>query len=243
MKNFKKKNYKVICIIPARGGSKGIKNKNLRKVCGQSLLSYPIRAAMKSKVCDKIIVSTDSVKISNLAKKLGAEVPFLRKKKFSGDRVTTEKTLQNALQEAEKFFKVKYDICVFLTCTNIFRKSSWIKTAVNELKKNNKIDSVFSVHSFYKHVWHKTGNKFVKVSRWMKSYTSRQTGQKLYREDTGLASATRSKFWRLGKRIGKKVKFIINEDTFTGIDIHSKKDLYLAEMAMRYAKKHKILDH
>lgn len=243
MKNILNNGYKVICIIPARGGSKGIKDKNLKKVCGQSLLSYPIRAAIKSKVCDKIIVSTDSKKISTLAKKLGAEVPFLRKKKFSGDRVTTEKTLQNALKEAENFYKTKYDICVFLTCTNIFRKSSWIKTAVNTLKTNKKIDSAFSVHSFYKHVWHKSGKKFVKVSKWMKSYTSRQTGQKLYREDTGLASATRSKFWRSGKRIGKKVKFIINDDAFTGIDIHSKKDLYLAEMAMRYAKKHNLIDH
>ena len=77
----------------------------------------------------------------------------------------------------------------------------------------------------------------------MKSYTSRQTGQKLYREDTGLASATRAKFWRKGKRIGSKVKFIINEDSFSGIDIHSKKDLFLAEMAMRYVKKHKLTDH
>ena len=111
------------------------------------------------------------------------------------------------------------------------------------LKTNKKIDSAFSVHIFYKHVWHKSGKKFVKVSKWMKSYTSRQTGQKLYREDTGLASATRSKFWRSGKRIGKKVKFIINDDAFTGIDIHSKKDLYLAEMAMRYAKKHNLIDH
>ncbi len=243
MKYKNKKKLKVICIIPARGGSKGIKLKNLKKVCGRSLLSYPVKAAIKSRVCDKIFVSTDSKKIAYEAKKLGASVPFLRKKKFSGDRVTTEKTLQNSLLEAEKYYKEKYDICVFLTCTNIFRKASWIKTAVNELKKNKKIDSVFSVHSFYKHVWHKNKKKFIKVSKWMKSYTSRQVGQKLYREDTGLASATRSIFWRKGKRIGKNVKFIVNEDSFTGIDIHSKKDLYLAEMAMRYIKKNKLLDH
>ena len=47
----------------------------------------------------------------------------------------------------------------------------------------------------------------------------------------------------VGKRIGKNVKFIVNEDSFTGIDIHSKKDLYLAEMAMRYIKKNNLLDH
>ena len=67
--------------------------------------------------------------------------------------------------------------------------------------------------------------------------------KRLYREDTGLASATRAKFWRKGKRIGKKVSFIINNEPFTGIDIHTKQDLYLAETAMRYAKKNKLIDH
>jgi CMP-N,N'-diacetyllegionaminic acid synthase len=237
------KKLKVICIIPARGGSKGLKLKNLRKVCGKSLLSYPISAAKKSKICDKILVSTDSLLIAKEAKKYGAEVPFLRKKNYSGDRVTTEATLKNALIESELFFKEKYDICVFLTCTNLFRQASWIREAVNILKKNKKIDSAFSVHSFYKHVWHQVNKKFVKVSKWMKSYTSRQTGQRLYREDTGLALASRSKFWRKGVRIGKRVSFIVNDDPFTGIDIHSKQDLYLAEMAMKYMKKNKLIDH
>ena len=235
---MKKKN-KVICIIPARGGSKGLKLKNLRKVCGKPLIYYPIIAAKKSKVCDKILVSTDSKIIAREAQKIGAEVPFLRKKNFSGDFVTTEKTLQNALLESEKFYKTRFDICVFLTCTNLFRQTSWITKAVNILKKNKNIDSAFSVHGFYKHIWHKVGKRYVKVSKWMHTYTSRQLGQKLLREDTGLASATRSKFWRVGKRIGKKVEFIINEDPFTGIDIHSEKDLYMAEMAMRYLKKNK----
>tara|TARA_E500000178_G_C16827112_1_gene664289 strand:- start:37 stop:759 length:723 start_codon:yes stop_codon:yes gene_type:complete len=240
---MKKEKEKVLCIIPARGGSKGIKLKNLQKVCGKPLISYPVQAAKKSKVCDKIIVSTDSNLIAREAVKYGAEVPFLRKKEFSGDFVTTEATLRNSLIEAENYYKEKYSICVFLTCTNLFRQSSWIKEAVNILKRDKSIDSAFSVHSFYKHVWHKKGKKFTKVSKWMKSYTSRQVGQRLYREDTGLASATRAKFWRVGKRIGEKVRFIVNNDPFTGIDIHTKQDLYLAEMAMRYVKKHKLLDH
>ena len=57
-----KKNLKVICIIPARGGSKGLKLKNLRKVNNKPLIYYPINAAIKSRVCDHIFVSTDSKK-------------------------------------------------------------------------------------------------------------------------------------------------------------------------------------
>ena len=75
-----KKSFKVICIIPARGGSKGIKNKNLMKVNKKPLIFYPINAALKSKVCDYIFVSTDSDKIAKVAKSYNASVPFLRKK-------------------------------------------------------------------------------------------------------------------------------------------------------------------
>ena len=74
MKNFKKK-QNVICIIPARGGSKGIKLKNLKKICGKPLIYYPISAARKSGVCDKIIVSTDSAKIATKAKNMVLKFP------------------------------------------------------------------------------------------------------------------------------------------------------------------------
>ena len=231
---------KVICIIPARGGSKGLKYKNLRKVNKKPLIYFPIQAAIKSGVCDKIFVSTDSIKIANIAKKFGADVPFLRKKKFSGDLVTTEDTLKNALLDYENFYKTKFDICVFLTCTNIFRKISWIKKAVKILIENNKYDSAFSAHQIYKHFWHYKKNKLEKLAKWMNKYTSRQIGSKLYREDTGIACATKANFWRKGKRIGKKVYLIINHDSFTGIDIHNIHDLKLAELTMKYLIKNKL---
>lgn len=74
----------------------------------------------------------------------------------------------------------------------------------------------------------------------MKDYTSRQVGQKLYREDTGLASASRASLWRKGKRIGKRVYFIVNDDSLTGIDIHNIHDLKLADFAMKYLIKNKM---
>ena len=130
-----KKTQKVICIIPARGGSKGLKNKNLMKVNNKPLIFYPINAAIKSKVCDYVFVSTNSKKIAKVAKFYNASVPFLRKEKYSQDLTTTEKTLQNALLEIENYLNIRSDICVFLTCTNIFRKIEWIKEAVGILKK------------------------------------------------------------------------------------------------------------
>ncbi len=231
---------KVICIIPARGGSKGIKLKNLKLLNNKPLIYYPINAAKKSRVCDKIVVSTDNQKIASVAKKYGAQVPFLRSKRYSGDLVTTEETLRNALLQSEKFYGIKFDICVFLTCTNPFRKVSWIVEAVNTLKKKKNIDSAFSVHHLYKHFWHFKKGKAKKVLSWMKNYTSRQIAPKLFREDTGLACATRSKFWRKGKRIGKNVHFIVNKDSITGIDIHDPMDLYIANQIIKYLKKKEL---
>ena len=197
-------------------------------------------AALKSGVCDKVCVSTDSIKIAKVAKKYGAEVPFLRDKNFSKDRTTTESTLQNSLLSLEDYYNTKFDICVFLTCTNLFRKISWIKEAVNVLQKNDSYDSAFSVNEMYKHFWHKKNNTFKKVSSWMKNYTSRQIGNKIYREDTGLALASRSFLWRKGKRIGKKNYFIVNNDPYTGIDIHNIDDLKLANLVMKLLKKEKL---
>lgn len=231
---------KTICIIPARGESKGIKLKNIQLLNKKPLIYYTIQAAVKSKVCDKVIVSTDSYKIAKLSKKFGAEVPFMRDKKYSRDFTTTEETLKHALEQAENYYNIKFDICVFLAATNVFRKISWIKEAVNTLKKNNKIESAFSVHKIYKHFWHYKDKKLSKVAKWMNNYTSRQISPKLFREDTGLASASRSYLWRRGKRIGKKVKLIVNEDSFTGIDIHDQRDLKLAEYAISYLIKNNL---
>lgn len=232
---------KTICIIPARGGSKNLKNKNIKKLNNKPLIFYPINAAKKSGVCDHIFVTTDSSKIALHAKKFGAEVPFLRKKKYSYSMTTTEETLKHALLSYEKFYNIKFDICVFLTCTNFFRKTEWVKKAVNNLKKNSKLDSSFVVTKLYRHFWHELKNKKPeKIAKWMKNYTSRQIAPNMYREETGLACATRAKFWRKGKRIGNNVKFIISDHSYTGFDVNDYDDYEIIKKIFVHLKKRKF---
>lgn len=235
--NLNNKRQRIICIIPARGGSKSLKNKNLRKICGKPLIYYPIAAAIKSNLCDHIFLSTDSENIAKNAIKFGASVPFLRQKKFARDLTTTEETLKNALLSFENYIGYKFDICIFLTANRIFRKSNWINIAVNNLINDDEVDSSFPVQKVYKHFWHQKNSKYKKILPWMNSYTSRQIAPNFYREDTSLVCATRAKFWRKGKRIGQNVKFIIHNYNFSEIDIHSKEDLYIADMAMKYLLK------
>ena len=85
----KSKFDKPNCIIAARKNSKRLRNKNILKIDGKSLIEIVIKKAKKSKIFDKIIVSTDSKKIAKIAKKCGAEVPFLRSKKLSDDKTGT----------------------------------------------------------------------------------------------------------------------------------------------------------
>ena len=232
--NSNKEKLKIICVIPARGGSKGLKNKNLRKVCDKPLIYYPIADALKSNLFDHIFVSTDSENIAKTSKKYGASVPFLRPKKFAKDLSSTEDTLKYALLSFERYVGYKFDICVYLTANRIFRKAKWINISINNLINDDKIDTSFPVQKIYANFWHEKNGKYRIVLPWMKNYTSRQVAPNFYREDTGLVCATRAKFWRKGKRVGKNIKFIFHNYNFSEIDIHSKEDLYIADMAMKY---------
>ncbi|MBI04997.1 MAG: acylneuraminate cytidylyltransferase [Pelagibacteraceae bacterium] len=232
------KNKKIICIIPARGGSKGLKDKNIKLVNGHPLIAYPIRTAIQSNLFESILVSTDNKKIASVAKKYGADVPFLRKKKYAKDYSTTEETLKNALNEYETYKKIKYDIGVYMTATDIFRTVLSLKKAVYKLINNRNIDSCFSVRPTHKNYWHNKNKNLKRILNSMKTYSSRQQKQPIYREDTGLLCASRAKLWRNGKRIGDKVEFIINHNPID-IDIHSDYDLYLVKKTFEYFKKNK----
>jgi len=224
----------VICIIPARGGSKGLLNKNILKLNGEPLIVRPIKEAKKSGVINTILVTTDDENIANIAKQNGAVVPFLRPKELSGDLTTTEETLKHALTTYEKIINKKFNIAVFLTATNIFRDYKWISKAVNILKNNPDIESVFTGSKTYKNYWEKDSKgNWIRLRKWMSIYQSRQIREFIIREDTGLCCASRAHLWREGRRIGDKVEIIIQEKDFSFIDIHSKKDLDLANLVIK----------
>lgn len=134
MKNSKK----VICIIPARGGSKGIPNKNIKLFNGKPLIEWTINSALKSKLISKVIVSSDSQKILSISKKLGAET-VLRPKNISGDFATTESAIKHYIKNTKESF----DTIVLLSPTSPIRKIKDIDNAIKEFK-SKKLDSCFS---------------------------------------------------------------------------------------------------
>ena len=132
-----------------------MKKKNILHINGEPLIARPIKQALDSKLIDDVIVSTDNKEIAKIAKSYGAIVPFLRPKKFSGDFATTEQTLKYTLLRYEKLIKKKYDICVFITATDIFRKKEWIDQCIKKLINNKKIESVFVGYKTHKNFWEK----------------------------------------------------------------------------------------
>ncbi len=121
--NIKNKESPILLgVIPARGGSKGIKNKNLRKVLNKPLIYYTIKDALSYKKIYKIIVTTDSLEIAEVAKKYGAEVPFIRPKRLAKDNTSMIEVLKHALMKCEQIYSLKINGIVLLDPTNPVKK-------------------------------------------------------------------------------------------------------------------------
>lgn len=132
----------VYAIIPARGGSKGVPKKNIKDLGGFPLIAYSIVAAKLSKHIDRIIVSTDNEEISEIAKKFGAEVPFIRPAKISGDKSTDIEFVLHALEWFQKNEKNVPNHIVHLRPTTPLRRPKDIDKAIQKIKKDRKASSL-----------------------------------------------------------------------------------------------------
>ena len=136
---------KPICFIGARGGSKGIPNKNSRLLAGKPLIAYTIESAIRSKIFSTVIVSTEDKKIAKIAKKHGAEIPFVRPKKLATDTANMNAVLIHGVKKL-KSLGYEFEIVVVRDCTVPFIRNRDIKGAIN-LLKNKKCDIVCGVYN------------------------------------------------------------------------------------------------
>ena len=141
--------YKAVALIPARSGSKRIKNKNIFKINQQPLLAYTINAAKKSKMFQRIICVTDNKFYASVAKKFGAEVPALRPKNISGDKSSDIEWLLWVMKEINGIDK--FDLFSILRPTSPIRNSKTIKRAFNFFIKNKSYDSLRAVNKCKQH--------------------------------------------------------------------------------------------
>lgn len=136
---------KVFAFIPARAGSKGVPNKNIRSLGGHSLLAWSIAACLKSETIDRVIVSTDSAEYAGLAQQLGAEAPFLRPAEISGDRATDYDFILHALDWLAAHGE-EPDYVVHIRPTTPLRNPKLIDQAVRQFIAASGATALRSVH-------------------------------------------------------------------------------------------------
>ena len=214
-KYMKAKKKNVIAVVAARGGSKGIPNKNIKKLNGKPLIFYILKTLSKIKLIDRIILSSDSIKIKNTVKKFkfkNIEI-FDRSKKLSGDKVPLTSVAKSV---AEKLEKNGYypDIVLQISAACPFLKKSTIEKSINILKEKNDIHCVVSLkrieheHPYRAKVLDKN-NKFKKFIKNVdvEKFISRQdlptlycTSGALYSRKYSLLKTYKEKDFNLGKK-------------------------------------------
>jgi N-acylneuraminate cytidylyltransferase/CMP-N,N'-diacetyllegionaminic acid synthase len=133
---------RVLCIIPARSGSKGLKDKNIRELAGKPLLAWPVCCARDSKYIDRVIVSTDSDKYAAIARQYQADVPFLRPTRLAQDTTTTIDVVDDLLNQLQE----SYDILVLLEPTSPLTEANDVDIALESLIASwEKTDAVVGV--------------------------------------------------------------------------------------------------
>jgi CMP-N,N'-diacetyllegionaminic acid synthase len=137
---------KIIAVIPARSGSKGLPNKNIKKLAGKPLIAYSISAGIKSKLIDRVIVSTDSDEYASISKDYGAEVPFIRPNKYSGDKSTDYDFVKHLLDWLADNDGNTPDYIIHLRPTTPLRDPSILDSAIEKFMSNEQASSLRSAH-------------------------------------------------------------------------------------------------
>jgi CMP-N,N'-diacetyllegionaminic acid synthase len=134
----------IVCVIAARGGSKGLPGKNLRPLLGKPLIAWSIEQAKACPEINRVVVSTDSEAIAAVARDYGADVPFMRPAEFASDIAGKWTVWQHALEACERHYGIPVDIYVDLDCTSPLRDVDDISRAIAQFRSAG-VDAVFSV--------------------------------------------------------------------------------------------------
>jgi len=232
---------RVLGLIPARSGSKGITKKNLRKLAGKPLINYTIQHGLSSKKIDKLVVTTDDKQIMSIAKAAGAEVPFRRPKNLSLNKSRSVDYVKHALNYLKNEQNYEPEIIIILQPTTPVREYSLIDRSVNVLKKSN-ASSVISVTNTKNHPYlcfNYNKKKFLEpYKKKFQEYYQRQLFPKLYYSTGGIFTFWKSTVLKYDSIYGPRIKPIcIKQENSTDIDYLF--DLFISEMRIKKWEEYK----
>ena len=232
----------LIALIPARSGSKRIKNKNIKLFGSHPLIAYTIFLAQQTKIFSRIIVSTDNAKIAEIAKYYGAEVPFLRPSKFATDSSPDIEWLKYTLIKIKAANNYKY--FSILRPTSPFRTASMIQNAWNIFLKDPPVDSIRAIEKVSQHpakMWRIKGNRMQPVLKNPKSNevewfsTPMQALPQIYAQNSSLEISKCSIPLKTNSISGKNIIPFIAVG-FEGYDINTEKDWIYARYLIKTGK-------
>lgn len=220
----------TISIILARGGSKGVPEKNIRKLADKPLLAYSIENAKEARTVDAVYVSTDDAQIVEIARQYGANV-IERPPELATDTASSESALCHALDVLEQQAN-RPDLVVFLQCTSPFRHGKQIDEAIEKLI-NEQADSLLSVSPSNRFLWTENINGLAKSLNY--DYHNRPRRQDMAPQYVENGSIYIFKPWVLketGNRLGGKVVLYCMPD-IAALEIDSPLDFAMAEFLMK----------
>lgn len=212
--------YNVVAVIPVKGEP--------ITVADRSLLEYTIKNAKESKYIKKIIVSTDSEKTAQLARRLGAEVPFVRDGSYSQPYVDLEKVYQYTLHELEER-KILPDILVLLEVTFPFREKNLIDDMIYQLVDQG-LDTVVPAKQEFNSCWIEENDNYKRIDE---GFIPREFKKPVYTSFKGLGCVTHAVFVREGKMFGGNVGMYKINNPYSFIEVRDKSSLPLAEQLMK----------
>jgi len=230
----------TLCTICMRGGSQGLKNKNLKLINGKPLMYYTIKQAIKSKIFNNIMVSTDSRQILKYAKSYGTDGWFLRSKKLSSNTSSKVAVIRHAFMEAEKFYGKKFNFIVDLDVTSPLRKTEDIIKAYKffiKKKADVLVTGSKSRHNPYFNIVEIVNGKIKKVKEVKKNIYRRQEAPKTYDMNASIYIWNRKTLLKSSTAaIQKRAKWEIifyEMPPDRSIDIDSKFDFKLVEFLLK----------
>lgn len=229
---------KKLAIIPARSGSKGLTDKNIKEIQGKPLIAYTIEAAQKSEIFDEIMVSTDSQKYAEIAEAYHASVPFFRSKQNSGDTASTWDTVREVIKQYKQQGRY-FDIFCLLQPTSPLRTYVDIQKAFKVYKEKKAISVVSVCECEHSPLWTGTLNQEHELTDFIsKEGTNQRQKHEIYYRLNGAIYIMNTEAFLNGQDLygEKSYAYIMNKNR--SIDIDDEYDFCLAEYLLKRRKKH-----
>ena len=226
--------FNILCTICARGGSKGVKNKNIKKINDLELIAYSIIQAKNSKLFKHIVISTDSDEIANIAKKYGGEVFFKRDVKLASDDAAKLPVIKDALIKSEKYYNQNFDFVIDLDASAPLRSSKDIIKAYELFLKEDKdylVSAVPARRNPYFNLIEIIENK-VQTSK-KGNFTTRQSAPKCYDMNASIYIFKKEALLKEQDIFENTSMYIMDENT--AFDVDSELDFEIVEFLIKKA--------